>query len=62
MEKKSYELTIGRKSKSVELLQSSDGRNAIAALYTDSLDGSLFDLTSTTPIYENRFIRLIQKV
>ena len=61
MEKKSYELTIGRKSKSVELLQSSDGRNAIAALYTDSLDGSLFDLTSTTPIYENRFIRLIQK-
>ena len=56
-----YTFTIGRQPESIRLRQSSDGLNAIAAIGTDSLGGSLYDIKQEKSISVNSYIKLIQE-
>ena len=56
-----YTFTIGKQPESIRLRQSSDGLNAIAAIGTDNLGGSLYDIKQEKSISVNSYIKLIQE-
>lgn len=58
---KTYKFTIGKQSESIRLKQSGDGLNAIAAIATDELDGSLYEVRPQKEISANGYIKAVSE-
>ena len=58
---KTYKFTIGKQSESIRLKQSGDGLNAIAAIATDELDGSLYEVRPQKEISANGYTKAVSE-
>ena len=56
-----YKFAIGRNSDSVLLKQISNGLNAVAAVDTSRLNGSIYNITKTGVVNYNRQIKIIKE-
>ena len=57
-----YKFAIGRNSDSVLLKQISNGLNAVAAVDTSRLNGSIYNITKTGVVNYNRQIKIIKEI
>ena len=53
-----YNFTVGKATESLHLVESSDGRNAIAALDVSDYDGTRFDIENVRSLISNKYAKV----